>query len=505
MRHRARSVRASSSLAVVVVAAVTALALAAPKRRSNRRRRRIRTRCSAGTLYDRYCARVPRHRRRRARPGRAVHWAAPRDVRRAANYKWRSTPAGQPPSDDDLRATIRFGAPGTSMPAFDARAVGDRRRSRGRDREGVRARELRRQGRRAHAARRGAGVDPARGARAVERQHGCAACHGDDGSGDGPAMKRARPYDLTALPLRRPRASDDRDARRRAAALSIATGDGRHRDAGLRAAASRRPTCGRSPIASSQLGAHAARTTRAIDPQQIDDDRAAPIATATWPGAAIPTRPRVRRRRSRRRARRRRRSRPRRRRCRARQCGRCHAKQVREWNASLHATRGVAGAARADRLHGDRRRRDVPALPRAARRASDRRSGFDAELRDEGVHVRGLSRARLDAPRAAARRRVARSPLPAYPLVDARDLRARRLLHAVSPAAAAHRGRRQAAARHVQGVARGPVHAARHAVPALPHAEPRAHVARRARSARRSARASTSRPTRSAARAATSR
>src|SRR5512139_2575617 len=41
-------------------------------------------------------------------PAAPYVWPPPRALTRG-ELKWRSTPAGRPPSDDDLRTTIRFG------------------------------------------------------------------------------------------------------------------------------------------------------------------------------------------------------------------------------------------------------------------------------------------------------------------------------------------------------------------------------------------------------------
>ena len=52
-------------------------------------------------------------------PAAPYVWPAPRAFTRG-EMKWRSAPVGQPASDDDVRATILLGAPGTAMPAFAA-------------------------------------------------------------------------------------------------------------------------------------------------------------------------------------------------------------------------------------------------------------------------------------------------------------------------------------------------------------------------------------------------
>jgi len=72
-------------------------------------------------LYTRLC--LPCHGARGDGHGPAAPyvWPAPRAFTRG-EMKWRSAPVGQPASDDDVRATILLGAPGTAMPAFAALA-----------------------------------------------------------------------------------------------------------------------------------------------------------------------------------------------------------------------------------------------------------------------------------------------------------------------------------------------------------------------------------------------
>src|SRR4051812_444403 len=95
--------------ALVVVAATVALAPGAVRQDP---------RALAGwATYERSCA--PCHGTDGGGHGPAAAFTRgdPR-VFTKGEYEWRSTPAGKPPTDDDLRAAIRFGAPGTSMPAF---------------------------------------------------------------------------------------------------------------------------------------------------------------------------------------------------------------------------------------------------------------------------------------------------------------------------------------------------------------------------------------------------
>src|SRR5215470_14941714 len=73
---------------------------------------------SSWPLYDRYCLACHGEAGDGKGPAAPYTWARPRAFA-GGEYAWRSTPVGQPPTDDDLRAAIRFAAPGTSMPAFD--------------------------------------------------------------------------------------------------------------------------------------------------------------------------------------------------------------------------------------------------------------------------------------------------------------------------------------------------------------------------------------------------
>lgn len=241
---------------------------------------------------------------------------------------------------------------------------------------------------------------------------GCASCHGDTGAGDGPAAKALRPapYDLTTHPVRRPRASDDHDSRRRAIAWSIATGlagtampgyAGTVSDADLWALADHVLV----------LGQRAARTDRSrLDPDAIEADRAAKLTVGTWPGRGdadeeaifgaplapqgappstlAPAQASLS----------------------ARQCARCHAKQHREWRSSIHATAASAGLrAQVDYALTDDQ---SASCQRCHTPLAEQRT--DVALRDEGVtcaacHVRQWTRHgphRVDA---------SLLPIPGYP------------------------------------------------------------------------------------------
>jgi len=268
-------------------------------------------------------------------PAAPYTWPAPRALGRG-EFKWRSTAVGQPASDDDLRTTILRGASGTSMPGF-----GDVLNP-------VQIDQLLEIVRSFSPGAPGVGPavtlgtppppDALRGA-ALWREKGCPACHGPRGDGHGPSAfaLRAPPYDLNVA-FHRPR-EPGAEAARRAAALSIATGltgtampgyAGTLGDADLWALADHivALSAGRDPA------------TRALHPATIEADRRAPIATSTWPGtgdaeevavfgaAVAPQGPPPAG------------LAPAEASLRGRQCARCHIKQYREWETSLH--RGAA-------------------------------------------------------------------------------------------------------------------------------------------------------------------
>jgi len=160
-------------------------------------------------LWTRWCARCHGERgdgRGPAAAALALNGRPPRDFTRGL-YRFKSTPTGRAPTDDDLRRTILRGIPGTSMPYF-----ADLLRPDEVDRLiGV----LRSFARSPLPA--GAPIDPgapppdtperrARGA-ALYETLGCPACHGVSGAGDGVAAPALRNEDGTrAVPtdLRRP-------------------------------------------------------------------------------------------------------------------------------------------------------------------------------------------------------------------------------------------------------------------------------------------------------------
>jgi mono/diheme cytochrome c family protein len=365
-------------------------------------------------IYERLC--LPCHGVRGDGRGPAAPyvWPAPRAFTRG-EMKWRSAPVGQPPSDDDVRATILLGAPGTAMPGFGATLSAAQQ-----DDVIAVIRAF------APAAWDGAAQpielgdppppDPARGAE-LWRVKGCPACHGADADGHGPSSfaLRAPPYDLTSV-LHRPR-EPGAEAHRRAAALSIATGltgtampsfAGTLPEADLWALADHVVAIGGRDV----TGLLALQRGRRALPAAIAADRAAPIVTGTWPGlgdadeVAVfgapvapqgPPPPSLA---------------PAQASLAARQCERCHARQVREWDGSLH--RGAASpgllAQTEYELAPDDRARCLRCHAPLAEQATD------PALRGDGVscagcHVRGW--VRRGPPRVAP----SLLSLPGYPLV----------------------------------------------------------------------------------------
>jgi mono/diheme cytochrome c family protein len=275
----------------------------------------------ASPLYERLCA--PCHGLAGDGQGPAAPWLwpKPRDFT-SGRYKWRSTRSGQPPTDDDLARTIRAGAPGTSMPAFDG--ILDERQIAGLVAEIEAFAPARFAAARAPVEvppRPRATADPA----AAWRAAGCASCHGDDGRG---ADVPDRPYDLTCVPLRRGQTAAD-------IYLTIATGlDGTAMPAS--------PPGAIWPLVDfvESVRARTAAAPAAIDPRgNPTPPLVAGVALAPQ-GEPPPSLPPAAASLS------------------AAQCGRCHAKQHREWQTTIHAaafSRGLTGqlaGAHADAARG---------------------------------------------------------------------------------------------------------------------------------------------------------
>ncbi len=359
-------------------------------------------------LYDRLCLACHGAKGDGSGPAAPWLWPQPRDFT-SDEFKWRSTASGEPPTSDDLSRAIRFGVQGTSMHAFGPSLRADQIaalvavvQSFSPEHHADRGHPVAIPPRPADAA-----AATTRGA-AVWRELGCHSCHGEGGKGDGPSARELRDsagrpaalYDLTARPLRRPR--DPSTDAAEPILTSILTGlsgtpmpayAGAAPDADLWAVAlyvdsirSRAETDPRN--ASSN-----------VDPIIVDRDRRRNVVTAGRApnevgdeaavfGRAIPPQGRAPSELA-----------PAQASLDARQCERCHAKQTREWQPSLHAGAGSPGLiAQLIEMEQRGQYREIdgcqrchaplaeqqPALPTADRYR--RNPGFDPALREQGVN-----------------------------------------------------------------------------------------------------------------------
>lgn len=404
-------------------------------------------------LYDRFCLACHGTQGDGRGPATPWLWPRPRDFTRG-EYKWRTTPSGAPPTDGDLAAAIRHGVPGTSMHAF-----GDTL-----DEHQVSDLVAHIKGFAPHAFARttapvAVGTPPEVTPDLVERgqalftQLGCVACHGPEGKGDGPAAASLRttddlpapPYDLTALPLRRPRAPE-------ASALtsiysSIVTGlsgtpmpayGGATPAADLWAVAAYVDAIRHRP-ASAGLAATRTHDPTDVHPIAVQLDRQQNLAPGGyWPGRgtaeeaavfgstlALQGKPPAT-------------LAPAQASLDANQCARCHAVQFREWRGSIHAAAASPGLlGQLDQLAGHGATvescqrchaplaEQLPVL-RPGHRGGDDASRrytanahFDESLRQQGIncagcHVRGWQR--LGPPRLPGSGLLA---LPGYPAAEA--------------------------------------------------------------------------------------
>jgi len=175
---RSRQLRLTRRVAIVTVTLATAVR-GAPTARAQAQR--------GWPIYARLC--LPCHGVRGDGHGPAAPyvWPTPRAFTRG-EMKWRSAPVGQPASDDDVRATILLGAPGTAMPAFAALTP---------DQQDDVIAVVRAFAPAAIAAEDASPPpidlgeppppDPDRGA-ALWRTKGCPACHGPTADGHGPSL-----------------------------------------------------------------------------------------------------------------------------------------------------------------------------------------------------------------------------------------------------------------------------------------------------------------------------
>jgi len=366
---------------LVCVAVVGAVATGAPAAEDAQEPARATPQELAGWKhYDRLC--LPCHGVEGDGRGPATPWVwpPPRDLR-TGEHKWSSAPVGDAALDADLADTIRWGVPGTSMPGFgvalDDAAIAELVAV-------VRAfAPPATPGKAAPVPATIAG-DVDRGAK-LWTKAGCTSCHGDAGT------VKPRPYDLTQLQFRRPRAEVD-DAQRalyQSIALGL-TGTAMPGYASLGDAAladlvayvdsiRARPDAPRGPGpipppaverdtgSGRTRGGHWAGNDPAeavvfggdLAPQGEPPDSLAPAQASLS----------------------------------AKRCGRCHAKQLEAWTGSIHAMASSPG------LLGQLARMDDEDEKTSCRRChaplAEQRT--DAQLEEEGLncaacHVRGWTR-----------------------------------------------------------------------------------------------------------------
>lgn len=307
---------------------------------------------TAAALYDRFCLACHGSAGDGNGPAAPWLWPRPRDFTRG-ELKWRSTTSGKPATDADIATAIRYGVPGTSMHAF-AVSLDDAQVTALVGLVKAFAADVYAE----PAAPLATAPRPAINAALIARgkqaftEVGCVQCHGAGLRGDGASAKTLRdsrglpaaPYDLTAQPLRRPRADaggagDDAVG---AIYLDLLTG----------LSGTSMPSY--SALPPSDLWALAAyvdslrfRGTRGdpttVDPIAIELDTDRHLTrTGYWPGTGAadgrawghtltfqrepppglaPAQASLR----------------------VEQCGRCHAKQVREWTGSLHSEAASPG------------------------------------------------------------------------------------------------------------------------------------------------------------------
>jgi mono/diheme cytochrome c family protein len=369
---------------------------------------------SGSALYNRYCLACHGVAGDGGGPAAPWLWPRPRDFTRG-EYKWRSTRIADGPTADDLARTILLGAPGTSMPGYagiltdaDVAAlttvVGGFAADQALATRGI-----------AVPAQPAATADTITRGRELFTSLGCVACHGEAGRGDGPAAatlrdgagRAAPPYDLTATPLRRPRASESAADVRAALWASISHGLAGTAMPGAPASTPAADLWAvvdyvdsirhRGP-ASPLLSAAAVAADRADAPPAVSwTGRGAPDEAAVWggpiplqgepPASLAPAQASLS----------------------SQQCARCHAKQAREWQGSLHAHASSPGIY-AQIIHptadaptwGDVESCQRCHAPLAEqlpvlRGTTDKNPAFDAALRDEGItcaacHVRNWTR-----------------------------------------------------------------------------------------------------------------
>lgn len=348
-------------------------------------------------LYDRFCVACHGSDGDGLGPAAPYTWGRPRAFT-SGDYKWRSSPVGEPPTDDDLRSTIEFGAPSTSMHAFSLAPSQI-------DELVAVVKSFAPAQFATRPTRVSIGPPPATNTEhgaALWKQFGCASCHGENGKGDGPAalesasprspdsaMPAHAPYDLTRVPVRRPRSSDTPSARREALALSIATGLSGTSMPGYAGTLTNAQIWALADhvLAMGTLGgaydARGARDRSALDPAEIEMDRAAKIMAGTWPGRGpeavvfgqpvppqgpppstlAPAQASLS----------------------AKQCGRCHAKQVGEWAGSIHSL--AVGPGLLGQIDHALSKQEAASCRRCHAPLAEQAT--DLELRSEGIQCAG--------------------------------------------------------------------------------------------------------------------
>jgi mono/diheme cytochrome c family protein len=345
----------------------------------------------AQALYGRVCAPCHGLNGRGEGPAAWLLSPAPRDFTRG-EYKWRTTPSGSAPTDSDLEAAIRFGAPGTSMPAFDRFLTAQQIDGLVAIVKGFAPKSFRRAAVAVPVVMPNAPLDAAAGQLVYEKL-GCAACHGVDGKGDGPSAKGLKdasgrahpPFNLRKDPLRRPLAKGGNATA--AIYTTLVTGLTGTAMPSYQEAASetelwalsayvqsfavtRPQTENRDATVDGQTPSKQPPDElfpRVIPPQGPAPDELAPAVASLNAG----------------------------------QCGRCHAKQFREWRGSIHSQAMAPGviAQLVPSAHAAKEGGFIESCQRCHAPLAEQqpRGAFDPDLRAQGIncaacHVRNWQR-----------------------------------------------------------------------------------------------------------------
>ncbi|MCP4447331.1 MAG: c-type cytochrome [Myxococcales bacterium] len=392
-------------------------------------------------LYDRFCLACHGIAGDGKGPALPLLWPQARNFL-SGDYKWRTTSSGLPPTDEDLRRTIVFGVPGTSMHGFGDTLSNTQVDALIAKLKTFAPRKFRRSATKL-ALPENLSADVSRG-KALFAELGCTKCHGNEAKGDGPsapmlkddAGRSASPYDLTEIPLRRPRARSG-DATEQIY-WSVVTGlsgtpmpafEGAAPEADLWAVASyiesiRARESKEALDKSSQISPSA----QAFDKEErlmkagYYPGHGDAVERSLFGGAIAPqgTPPKG--------------LTPAQASLDAKRCSRCHNKQAREWKSSLHAKAGSPGLVAqlidmerrgswaslqsCQRCHNPLAEQSpiLSAEQRGAEKGYEGNPNYSENLRDQGLncascHVRNWQR--LGPPSVPARGRLA---LPGYPV-----------------------------------------------------------------------------------------